>query len=252
MPREEEGGDVVRRTVRGLAIGIPAPPLQSLEDCHVCILHDHRSSHASEMCSALADALQTAYAGGRVSIGGEGPAAAACCCVFVFLTCGLLAVGSPAASAAAAALRTGRRFIIAYETDKDRGGTQSVQDYIDETAPEACGVWSFTAFPWLGGVGDEYTEVCVLRLILDGIMDLCPPAQAAVEDFQQDGNAMKKQPLAEELRRQGEDKKAPCAADDDDGQAPMVLRRAPPHPSILFFCHSSSTTAAIRKSLPSW
>lgn len=172
----------LRDTLERLAMGVAAPPLPG--DCkhHVCIVHDPACAAADSVCRALALALTSAFAGAKVFLAGEDPrelaqAAAASACVVPFVTRGLLRSGAAAATAVAAALRNRRRLVVPYEFEWSRGGSPSVQDLIGETAPEANGLWAYTAFPWLGGGGEgadhdaEATAVCVLRLVLDGVMD---------------------------------------------------------------------------------
>lgn len=168
-------GEALRETLRLLAMGVPAPPLPPGCTHHVCIVHDPTCPSAHSVCSSLAAALAEAFQGARVATLGKDPkalvaAAGASACVVPFLTRGLLCAGSPAAAAVAAGLRAKRRFVVPYEFEFDRGGTPSVQDLISGTAHEAKGLWEFTGFPWLGTDAD-LTEICALRLALDGIME---------------------------------------------------------------------------------
>ena len=176
-PQPESQAGVLLRTLTALGMGCPAPPLPDGIVYHVAIVHDAAQPAAVQVCRALKQALEGAFGGARVYCledPGEAQsvadAARSAACVFPFLTLGLLKPGSPAAAAVAAGLALKRRVVAAYETDRGRGGTPSVQELIETTAPEAKGLWDFTAFPWLGSDA-EFTEVCALRLLLDGLMD---------------------------------------------------------------------------------
>ena len=174
LPTEDQ---VLRITLRKLALGVAAPPLSGEAKYHVCIVHDAATAAPSATCRALKEALEGAFAGLRVYMAADkaadpralADAAAASACVLPFLTLGLLAKGTPGAAAVASGLQHRRRFVAAYETDPARGGSPSVQEFIDQTAAEAFGLWDFTAFPWLGSE-PEFTEICALRLVLDGVV----------------------------------------------------------------------------------
>lgn len=177
-PPPASEASVLRGTLRALALGAPAPPLPPDAEHHVCLICDHTCPTAVRVCAALRAALTDAFVGARVffvedpaEVAGAAAAAAASLCVVPFLTRALLRPGSAGAAAVAAGLARSRRFIVPYEMCRERGGTPSVQDLITETAPEARGLWQFTAFPWMGD-DPQFIEVCALRLVLDGVMEV--------------------------------------------------------------------------------
>lgn len=188
--------EVVRETMETLSMGAPAPPLRQGFSHHVCVVHDPSCAPAHAVCGAIRASLEASFAGALVYLpeppdasdaASDAAAAAAAAsrrrlalaetatssaCVFVFLTRGLLARGSPGAAAVAAALAARRRLVVTFESDTARGGVPTVEALVNETAPEAADMWRHTlaAFPWMGA-DEDFTEVCTLRVLVDGAME---------------------------------------------------------------------------------
>lgn len=220
--QENGGGDGHRseaealgETLRLLSMGAPAPPLLSGLKHHVCIVHDPACASAHAVCTALHAALPEAFDGAKVYIVGKDAselpsAAAASMCVVPFITRGLLKPGSVAAAAVSSGLRSGRRIITMYETELERGGCNSVQELIDETAPEAKGLWEHSAFPWLGADADAAAaEACALRLVLDLIMDEAPKVQQAAVVATPDKAALQQAAFSSPVHGNGNGSHAP-------------------------------------------
>jgi len=120
LPCGSDAGEahILRSTFASLSCGVPAPALPDGCSWHVCMLTGPSSLPS---CGNIKDALEDAYAGVRVApLGGPGgtgaalrAAAMSARCVLLFLTQDVFSAGSDQLVAAAAALSSGMRFLLA-------------------------------------------------------------------------------------------------------------------------------------------
>ena len=138
-------GAALATAMAALSCGAAAPALAPPQLWHICILAQEDAAAAAEAVKA---ALEGAFRGATVAVltpfavqrlgqqaASEAAAQSACC--LLLLTAGALAHASPLLQPAQAALGSGAKMLLAYETDCDNGGACGLDDFAEEAAAAA-------------------------------------------------------------------------------------------------------------------